>query len=80
MKETVGVGVYMREERASRVMGTDRPYGEFYDFYSVSPEYFGLTSYVPPALTFRNSVFCPQCIYLFCVDLRTNSDYFSIQH
>ena len=33
--------------------------------------------YVPPALTFRNSVFCPQCIYVFCVDLRTKSDYFS---
>ena len=36
--------------------------------------------YVLPALTFRNSVFCPQCIYEFCVDLRTNNDYFSIQH
>jgi hypothetical protein len=23
-----------------RVMAADRPYGEFYDFYSVSPEYF----------------------------------------
>jgi len=21
-----------------------------------------------------------QCIYVFCVDLKTNSDYFSIQH
>jgi len=21
-----------------------------------------------------------QCIYVFCVDLRTNSDYFSLQH
>ena len=21
-----------------------------------------------------------QCIYVFCVDLRTNSDYFTIQH
>jgi hypothetical protein len=28
--------------------------------------------YVPTALTFRNSLFCPQCIYMFCVDLRTN--------
>ena len=28
--------------------------------------------YVPPALTFRNAVFCPQCVYVFCVDLRTN--------
>ena len=28
-----------------------------------------------------NSTFCPtQCIYIFCVDLRTNSDYFPIQH
>jgi hypothetical protein len=26
--------------------------------------------YVPPT----------QCIYVFCVDLRTNSDYFPIQH
>jgi hypothetical protein len=25
----------------SRVMAADRPYDEFYDFYSVSPEYFG---------------------------------------
>ena len=24
-----------------RVTGSDRPYGEFYDFYSVSPENFG---------------------------------------
>ena len=22
----------------------------------------------------------PHCIYVFCVDLRTNSDYFPIQH
>jgi hypothetical protein len=25
-------------------------------------------------------VLLTQCIYVFCVDLRTNSDYFSIQH
>jgi hypothetical protein len=31
----------MREGNTSRVMGADRPYGEFYDFYSVGPEYFG---------------------------------------
>jgi hypothetical protein len=36
-----GTGVYMREGSTSRVMVADRPYGEFYDFYSVSPEYFG---------------------------------------
>jgi len=31
----------MREGTTSRVMAADRPYGEFYDFYSVSPENFG---------------------------------------
>jgi hypothetical protein len=31
----------MREGTTSRMMTADRPYGEFYDFYSVSPEYFG---------------------------------------
>jgi hypothetical protein len=30
-----------REETTSRVMAADRLYVEFYDFYSVSPEYFG---------------------------------------
>jgi hypothetical protein len=34
-------GVYMQEGTTSRVMAVDRPYGDFYDFYSVSPEYFG---------------------------------------
>jgi hypothetical protein len=31
----------MREGATSRVTAADRPYGEFYDFYSVSPENFG---------------------------------------
>jgi hypothetical protein len=38
-----GTGVYIREETTSRVMVGDRPYGEFYGFYCVSPEYFGYT-------------------------------------
>jgi hypothetical protein len=33
----------MREGNTSRVMAADRPYCEFYDFYSVSPAYFGFT-------------------------------------
>jgi hypothetical protein len=33
----------MREGTTSRLTGADRPYGEFYDFYSVSPENFGST-------------------------------------
>jgi hypothetical protein len=36
-----GTSVYMREGTTSKVMAADRRYGEFYDFYSVSPEYFG---------------------------------------
>ena len=36
--------------------------------------------YVPPGLN-TNSTFCPHSvIYVFCVDLRTNNDYFPIQH
>jgi hypothetical protein len=35
-----GTSVYMREGITSRVMVADMPYGEFYDFYSVSPECF----------------------------------------
>ena len=41
-----------------------------------------------PVVTLRNTEFDihklyvlpTQCIYVFCVDLRTNSDYFPIQH
>jgi hypothetical protein len=33
----------MREGTTSRVTAADRSYAEFYDFYSVSPEYFGYT-------------------------------------
>jgi hypothetical protein len=40
MVETV-TGVYMREGTTLRVMAANRPYGEFYDLYSISPEYFG---------------------------------------
>jgi hypothetical protein len=43
MEETVGPAVYMREGPTSRVTAADRPYGEFYDFYSVIPENCGST-------------------------------------
>jgi hypothetical protein len=37
--------------------------------------------YVPPALTFNSSAFCPHSVFMcFFVDLKTNSDYFPIQH
>jgi hypothetical protein len=38
-----GTDVYMRKGTTSGVMVADRPYGVVYDFYSVSPEYFGYT-------------------------------------
>jgi hypothetical protein len=32
-------------------------------------------------ITFSNKTLLPtQCIYVFSVDLRTNSDYFTVQH
>jgi hypothetical protein len=31
----------MQEGTTLRVMAADRPYGEFYDLHSISPEYFG---------------------------------------
>jgi hypothetical protein len=36
-----GNGVYMREGTTLRAMVADKLYREFYDFYSVSREYFG---------------------------------------
>jgi hypothetical protein len=35
--------IHIREGTTSRSMAADRPYGEFYDFYSVSQEYFRYT-------------------------------------
>jgi hypothetical protein len=37
-------GVYMREGTTLKVMAADRSYGEFCDFYSVSPEYLDTTT------------------------------------
>ena len=36
--------------------------------------------YVTPGLTFKNSTYRLHCIYMFCVDLSTNSYYIPIQH
>ena len=32
------------------------------------------------SLTFNNSTFCPHCIYVFCIYLRTNSDLCHLQY
>jgi hypothetical protein len=42
MEETVGLVSTCRRD-ALRLMAASRPYGEFYDLYGVSPEYFGYT-------------------------------------
>jgi hypothetical protein len=50
---------YMREETTLRVMVTDRPYGDFYDFYGVSPKYFEYTpSYVVPKRRYLSNKPC----------------------
>jgi hypothetical protein len=36
-----GTGVYMWAGTPVRVLAADMPEGECYDFYSLSPEYFG---------------------------------------
>jgi hypothetical protein len=43
----------MLEGTTLRMMVVNRPYGEFYDFYSISPEYYGYTLY----MSFYLSVF-----------------------
>jgi hypothetical protein len=57
-----GTGVYMREGTSSRVMAADRPYVAFYDFYSVSSEYFG---YILVHSDFQN-VIPVSLIYSLC--------------
>ena len=32
------------------------------------------------SLTFNNCTFCPHCIYVFCIYLRTNSDFCHLLH
>jgi hypothetical protein len=76
----VGTGVYMWEETASRVMAADRPYGEFHDFYSVSPEYFGLNLVLPTCSTCPVHHVSDLCIqFSLCgAELRLTLQYFSL--
>jgi hypothetical protein len=48
----------MREGTTSRVTAADRPYGEFYDFYSVSPENFGSTLVLSSGGLWKLKVLC----------------------
>jgi hypothetical protein len=53
----------MQEGITSRVMAADRPYGEFYDFYSISQEYFGYTLVIPQDVNFL--FVCLYCKFTF---------------
>jgi hypothetical protein len=35
---------------------------------------------MPPGLTLKNSTWRPHCVYVFCIDLRTNSNFCLIKH
>jgi hypothetical protein len=39
-----------------------------------------LSHYSTNSLTFNNCTLCPQCIGVFCIYLRTNSDLCHLQH
>ena len=39
-----------------------------------------LVTWYTNSLTFNNCTFCPHCIYVFCIYLRTNSDLCHLQH
>jgi hypothetical protein len=61
-----GTSVFVQEGATSRVMVATRPYGKFYDFYSVSPKYFGYTLILS----------LPPCIFLvLCLKYKDNSSF-----
>ena len=39
-----------------------------------------LVTWCTNSLTFNICTFCPHCIYVFCIHLRTNSDFCQLQH
>ena len=57
-----GTGVYMPEGTTSRVTVADSPYGEFYDFYSISLDNFGYQLVIKHSLDWlhciQNFTFC----------------------
>jgi hypothetical protein len=45
----------MRDGTTSRMLAADRPYGEFYDLYGISLEYFGYTLVLPSTAGYHSS-------------------------
>ena len=68
-----GTGVYMWEGTTSGVTVADRPYGEFYDFYSFSPENFGYHLIVCRSIV--PSVICSVCI---CDYIKSTSNHYLV--
>jgi hypothetical protein len=55
----------MWEETTSRVIVTDRLYGEFYGFYSIGTEYFGQT--LVQSIKTSNLTAATDCTHSFCI-------------
>ena len=56
---------------------------EFRTIEADAPNFFpqvNLLRDAPTSLTFNKCTFCPHCIYVFCIYLRTNSDLRHLQH
>ena len=54
--------------------GTESKHYRFLTFYSL------LVTWCTNSLTFNNCTFCPHCIYVFCIYLRTYSDLCHLHH
>jgi hypothetical protein len=63
----------LREGTTSRVMAAERPYGEFYDFYTTSPEYFGYALVYDTI--FGKKLLNLKCVLWFCLRLVSNISY-----
>jgi hypothetical protein len=57
--------VYMWEGTTSRMMAANRPYGEFYDCYSISPEYFEYRLILTHVVQHPRRLMTPKSINLF---------------
>ena len=55
-------------------------YGLFIAVVFVATSSGHLITWCTTGLTFNNCTFCPHCIYMFCIYLRTNSDLCHLQH
>jgi hypothetical protein len=59
-------------------MAADRPCGEFYDFYSDSPEYFGYALVIPNTLTLHHQTESLGINELYILNISIGVKYFMI--